>query len=1050
MNIAEWSIRNSVITWVVAIILAVVGAIAFDNLSRLEDPEFTIKEAVIITPYPGASAAEVEKEVTDVIEIAAQEMGQLDRVESKSSRGLSIVKVVMKDKYDASGLPQVWDELRRKVNDNQRNLPPGAGPSIVNDDFGDVFGVFVALTGEGYTQPELYEFAKYVRRELLTVQDVKKITFYGVQQEVVYIEMLREKMADLGVSPGEIYQALGSKNTAVSSGFVTIGPDRIALNPTGEFKSEQEFGDLLIQSRQSSSGSQVFLRDVAKIVRGFKEPSDNFLRYDGKPAVGLAISTASGGNVVEMGAALGKKIELIRPNIPLGIDMNPISLQYETVTQAIDGFLINLIEAVIIVVLVLLLFMGLRSGLVIGAVLVITIMGTFIFMSMLNITLERISLGALIIALGMLVDNAIVVTDGMRIRINKGENALKAATAVVGQTSVPLLGATAIAITAFAAIGTNEDATGEYTRSLFTVILLSLSMSWVTAVTVTPLLCEYFLKQDKNSAGEEKDPYGGAFYRVYRGFLARCIKFRWVTIAVVLGVFASSMYGFGFLKNSFFPDSTRPQFYIDFWFPEGTEITETVKRIEGIENKLREYEPVTHLTSQIGGGEIRFLLTYTPEYNYSSFARILVDIDDFKKMSELTAQLQTDLEAFVPEANINVRTFVNGPATGGKIQLRLLGPDRSELRRLANKALAEIESDPVAKAVRNEWRTKVKVLRPQFADSPASIAGVERTDVANSFKYSVEGVNAGVYREGDELLPIIARAPEEERVDLESLDQVRIWSPAAQQMIPIGQVVSRFETEFEDPHIWRWNRVSMLRIHVDQRSGLPSELFSRIKPKVEQAIGVDLAQYSGANPLAEGETYNANTIPVRWDDQIPIKDMPGYYMAWGGEGESSVKASGQIAKALPVFFGLMVFIVVCLFNSIKKTLVIWLTVPLAVIGVTVGLLIFDQPFGFMSLLGFMSLAGMLIKNAIVLVDQIDVELEEGKPAYQAILDSGVSRLIPVAMAALTTILGMIPLLGDAFFVAMAVTIMFGLLFASVLTLVIVPVFYATIFKVKAE
>ncbi len=1050
MNLADWSIRNRVITWTITIILAVVGAISFENLSRLEDPEFTIKEGVVITPYPGASAVEVAEEVTDLIERAAQEMGQLDRVESKSSRGLSIVKVVMKDKYDAKGLPQVWDELRRKVNDNQRNLPPGAGPSIVNDDFGDVYGVFVALTGEGYTNPELYELAKYLRRELLTVQDVKKIAFYGVQQEVIYIEMLREKMSDLGVSPDDIYHALGSKNTAVSSGYIKVGADRIALNPTGEFESEQEFGDLLIRSRQSDNKSQIFLRDVAKTIRGFKDPTDNVLRYDGKQAVGLAISTAMGGNVVEMGKGLKEKLDLILPNIPLGIDVNPISIQFDTVTEAIDGFLINLIEAVAIVIIILLLFMGLRSGLVIGAVLVVTIMGTFIFMGMLNITLERISLGALIIALGMLVDNAIVVTDGMRIRINKGENALKAAIAVVGQTSVPLLGATAIAITAFAAIGTNDDSTGEYTRSLFTVILISLSMSWVTAVTITPLLCEHFLKPDKKKPGEEKDPYDSVFYKGYRTFLARCIQFRWVTIGVVLVVFGASLYGFGFLKNSFFPDSTRPQFYVDLWFPEGTEINETVKRVARVEEKLKEYEPVTHLTSQIGGGEIRFLLTYTPEYNYPSFARIIVDIDDFKKMPELTAQIQHDLEEFVPEANVNVRLFVNGPATGGKIQLRILGPDATELRRLANKALVEIESDPAAKAVRNEWRSKVKVLRPQFSESPASIAGVERPDVANAFKYSVEGINAGVYREGDELLPIIARAPAEERVDLESLDQVRIWSPAAQQMIPIGQVMSRFETEFEDPHIWRWNRVSMIRIHVDQRTGLPSELLARIKPKVEQAIGVDLEQYSAANPLKPGEQFNANTIPVRWDDQIPIEGMPGYYMAWGGEGESSVKASGQIASALPVFFGLMIFIVVCLFNSIKKTLVIWLTVPLAVIGVTVGLLIFDQPFGFMSLLGFMSLAGMLIKNAIVLVDQIDVELDEGKAPYEAILDSGVSRLIPVAMAALTTILGMVPLLGDAFFIAMAVTIMFGLLFASVLTLVIVPVFYATIFRVKAE
>ncbi|PCI43690.1 MAG: multidrug transporter AcrB [Moraxellaceae bacterium] len=1050
MNLAEWSIRHRVIMWTVTFLLAIVGAISFDSLSRLEDPEFTIKEALIITPYPGASAVEVEEEVTDLIERAAQEMGQLDAVESRSSRGLSIVKVVMKDKYDATSLPQIWDELRRKVGDTQRRLPPGAGPSIVKDDFGDVFGVFIALTGEGYTSPELYEFAKYLRRELLTARDVKKIDFYGVQQEVIYIEMLREKMSNLGVSPNHILRALGSKNTAVSAGFISIGVDRIAISPTGEFHSEQEFGELLIGSNHGLKGGKVFLRDVAKVVRGFKEPADNFLRYDGKPAVGLAISTASGGNVVEMGKALDKKIELIKSNIPLGIEMNPISIQYDTVTESINGFLINLAEAIVIVIVVLLVFMGLRSGLIIGAVLVVTIMGTFVFMAMLDVTLERISLGALIIALGMLVDNAIVVTDGIRIRINRGEDKLKAASAVVAQTSIPLLGATVIAITAFAAIGTNEDSTGEYTRSLFTVILISLSMSWVTAVTITPMLCDAFLTPDKKQLNQNKDPYGGKFYVAYRHFLAQCINFRWLTIGLILAVFCSSLYGFGFLKNSFFPNSTRPQFFIDLWFPEGTRIDETYQRVIQVENKLQQYEGVTHLTSQVGGGEIRFHLTYTPEYNYPSFARILVDVDDFNNMPALTAKIQDDLEDFIPEANTNVRVFVNGPSSGGKIQLRILGPDRAELRRMADKALVEIEADPGSKAVRNEWRSKVKVLRPQFSDSPASAAGVQRGDVAKALKYSVEGVYSGVFREGDELLPIIARAPKEERVDLESLDQIQVWSPAAQQHIPIGQVVSRFETKFEDPYIWRWNRVSMIRIHVDPRVGLPSELLERIKPKVEQSLGVDLEQYSAAGAVDENGNFTSKTIPIRWNDQIPIAGMPGYYMAWGGEAELSVKASGQIASALPVFFGLMVFIVICLFNSIKKTLVIWMTVPLAVIGVTVGLLIFNQPFGFMSLLGFMSLAGMLIKNAIVLVDQIDVELDQGKPPYQAILDAGVSRLIPVAMAALTTILGMLPLLADAFFISMAVTIMFGLLFASVLTLVVVPVFYAAIFNVKVS
>ncbi|MCP4686475.1 MAG: efflux RND transporter permease subunit, partial [Desulfobacterales bacterium] len=442
MNIAEMSIKKSVITWVLTILLVVVGAASFFNLSWLEDPEFTIKEAVIMTPYPGASAAEVEEEVTNVIEKAMQELGQLDYVWSRSSRGLSIIHPIIKDKYDKSTLPQVWDEVRRKVNDVQGRLPPGAGPSMVNDDFGDVYGIYLAFTGEGYSWREMYDYVKFLQKELLQVEGVKRITFYANQPEVVYVEMRRDKMAEFAVSPREIYNALAAKNLPAPAGYLTMGKEYIAVNPTGEFASEQEFKDLLISARGPGQKSMVYLGDVAEIKRGYREPPRSLMRFDGKPAIGLGISTVEGGNVVSMGEGLAKRFKELEAERPVGLEMHVVSMQSTAVTQAIRSFLINLAEAVAIVVVVLLLFMGLRSGLIIGAVLVITIMGTFIFMDMGDVTLQRISLGALIIALGMLVDNAIVVTDGMRIKMEQGRDALDAARDVVGQTAVPLLGAT--------------------------------------------------------------------------------------------------------------------------------------------------------------------------------------------------------------------------------------------------------------------------------------------------------------------------------------------------------------------------------------------------------------------------------------------------------------------------------------------------------------------------------------------------------------------------------------------------------------------------------
>ncbi|NNK14181.1 MAG: efflux RND transporter permease subunit, partial [Desulfofustis sp.] len=485
MNLAEISIKKAVITWTLTVVVLVVGFLSYQGLPRLEDPEFAIKDAVISTPYPGASPEEVEQEVTEKIEKAMQELGQLKRVESYSSRGLSVVRVKIKDNYDNTALPAVWDEMRRKVLDVIPELPPGAGPPLVNDDFGDVFGVYFALTGPGYTFAELKDVAELLKRELLVVPDVKKVTFFGEQTEAIYVEMSRTKMASLGITRQEIFDALQAKNLPVDSGSIKIGSEYMAIKPTGEFDSEKAFNDLFIASKE---GKLIYLRDVATIVRDYVDPPRRLLRVNGEPAIGIAISTVLGGNAVTMGEGVLKRINELQQEIPIGMDLTEIVMQSKAVTKAINSFVINLMEAVAIVIVVLLFFMGLRSGLIIGFILLLTIAATFVVMGYYQITLERISLGALIIALGMLVDNAIVVVDGMKVRMEQGMDGLKAARQVVGQNSIPLLGATVVAILAFASIGGMDNQTGEYTRSLYYVILISLSLSWLTAVTVTPLL----------------------------------------------------------------------------------------------------------------------------------------------------------------------------------------------------------------------------------------------------------------------------------------------------------------------------------------------------------------------------------------------------------------------------------------------------------------------------------------------------------------------------------------------------------------------------------
>ena len=1046
MNIAEWSIKKDVITWVITFILLVVGFKSFNNLARLEDPEFTIKQAVVLTPYPGATPSEVEEEVTNVIEMAIQELGEVDWIESQSTRGMSMLKINIQSTVPKEAIPQVWDELRRKVNDYQRQLPPGAGPSIVNDDFGDTYGLYLAITGDGYTDMELHEYGKFLQRELLGVKDVKRIILYGVQPEVVNVEMRRERMAELGISQQDIYNALASKNIPTTSGFISLGNEYIPVHPTGEFQSEEEFGDLLISSRGPQSQSLIFLKDVADIKRGYQDPATTLLRYDGKPAVGIAISTVSGGNVVTMGEALDRRLEELKPQMPLGMELHPIAEQPVAVTAAINGFVISLLQAVGIVVLVLLVFMGLRSGLIIGFILFLTIMGTFLFMDMKGIILERISLGALVIALGMLVDNAIVVTDGMRVKMKQGVDALTAAREIVGQVGTPLLGATLIAIAAFAAIGTSPDSTGEYCASLFWVILMSLTLSWFTAVSSTPMLCKTFLKTEKPSGKDGDDAYSGKLYSIYRGFLSLCIKVRWLTVAVVIGLFVVAIFGFKYVDNSFFPDSTRPQFFIDFDFPNGTHINTTTRQLQKAEEWLLSQEEFTHVTTEIGGGQPRFLLTYSPQTSGSHISRAIVDVNDHTRLSEFAARSQEALQNMFPGAIVNAKLFINGPNEGGRIQVRISGPDPDVLKQLGKQVSTILLDDPYSKGVRNEWGNPVKVVRPQMAEAQARRAGIDRPMLSQAMEAAVEGTTVGVYREKDELLPIIARAPEHERTDMTNLESVQIWSPAAQQMIPVGQVVSGFTTEFEPSQIWRRDRVKMLRVHADANGLLPSQLLARVKPKIEQALNVDVEQATGRS--ASPENWNVNTVPIVYNSKNSLKGMPGYYLGWGGEAEDSARSQSYLIPSVKVFFGIMVLLVILLFNSIKKTLIIWLTVPLSIIGVTAGLLLLKQPFGFMSLLGLMSLAGMLIKNAIVLIDQIDLELASGKPGFQAIVDSGVSRLIPVSMAALTTVLGLVPLLADAFFVSMAVTIMFGLTFATVLTLIFVPVLYAIFYKIK--
>jgi multidrug efflux pump subunit AcrB len=1009
MKITEFCLENRTTTLVLTVFMIVGGLNAYNSMGRLEDPEFTIKDALIITQYPGATAQEVEEEVTDEIETAVQQLAQLDEIYSVSRPGVSTVTARIRQNYDKNSLPQVWDELRRKVGDAQNKLPPGAGPSIVNDDFGDVYGIFFALYGAEYSFDELWDVAKMLRRELLLVNDVAKIDVFGNQPEVIYVELDRDRMAQLGISAASIGFELQRQNLVSDTGGVNVGSEFIAIEPTPMVESEEDIGNILISG--SSSTAQIYLRDVANIRRGFREPASSLLRFDGEPAIGIGISTISGGNVVIMGEKLKARMRELAGDIPLGMEFGIIAMQSDAVQTSISGFVVSLLQAIAIVIVVLLLFMGLRSGLLIGFILFLTICGSFIFMSMANVTLERISLGALIIALGMLVDNAIVVVDGLLIRFQQGMERRKAAIEVVKQTAWPLLGATIIAVLAFAAIGTSQDNTGEYTRSLFTVIMISLLLSWLTAVTVTPLLGVMVLKVPEGDTAA--DPYAGAFYQKFGSFLRLCIKVRWVTIAVVLFVFGAAVYGFGQVSQSFFPNSTRPQMMVDYWLPEGTSIERSNADAALVEQYLLGVEGVKHVGSIIGQGAPRFLLTYTPEKANSAYTQFLVELDNASYIDAAYDEIQDYLEANFEDAQPQVRKFILGPGDPGKLQAKFFGPDANMLRDLSAKAEAIFKTHPDAFGVRNDWRGRVKVLRPIIDKQQASQFKISRQAISNAILQGFEGLTVGVYRDGDEMLPIIMRATEAERTDVSSIRNLQIFSPAANATIPLRQVVIGFETVFEDQIIQRVNRERIITALADPRHGEAPPLLNDVRDAVEA---------------------------------IELPD--GYRLEWWGEYRNSGKAQAALATTIPVFLVMMILITVALFNSLRQTAVIWLVVPLAIIGVTVGLLVTSQPFGFMALLGLLSLSGMLIKNAIVLVDEMNLQMTQDKPGIDAVVGSAIGRLRPVAMAAATTILGMAPLFPDAFFVSMAVTIAFGLGFATLLTMIVVPVLYATLFGIK--
>ena len=1006
MNIARFAITRPLYPCVIALACLFGGIYGIETVGRLEDPSFPVKHAYIITSYPGASAEEVELEVTDAIEKSLQELPYIEKVTSKSVPGRSEVQVEIIETYDDEVLPQIWDELRRRIGEAGSRMPPGVDKPHVEDDFGDVYGIFYAVKTPGYMIRDIADISRTISKRIKLVQGVAKVNTAGEPAESIFIELDHNKLVRLGLPLETVFSNIVEENQVLYAGSVSYGDRRLRIAPELAFRDVNSIADMMIG--RAGSTDIIRLSDVANVMRGPVEVPRQIIRFQGERVFTVGVSVTTGLNVVKVGERVDREVAHLLEELPVGVDIIPIYRQHAVVSDSIDQFLRNLAMSVATVVGALCVFMGWRAGVVVGSVLLLTVSGTVCIMSLTNIDLQRISLGALMISMGMLVDNAIVVAEGIVVGVRKGLSPAIAAERSVERTQYALLGATIIGILAFAPIGMSADDTGQYLGSLFRVVAISLLLSWILAITIVPLFGSVLLQSGSKS--DESDLYSGRGYAPYRLILRHGLRKSWLSAIVIFGITMACFWGFQYVKVGFFPGSNTPIFFVDYYLPQGTDIHTTSAEMSKLEEEVMEQQGVGAVTSFIGEGTVRFASTIQPEMPNTAYAHLLVEVEDVRSMNEIMHQVGSSLKARSPDADIRIRRTEFSYNTGSKIEARFLGPDAAVLRDLADRALEVYQRNNLVD-LKTDWRQREIQVVPILDTSRARLAGVSRADIYRSLAFATHGIPVGLYRESDKLIPIVARAPIEERSDLGGLPERSIWSPVQQAHIPVSQVVSEFRLVPGDSMIFRRQRERSISAFGNPLAGQNAmEVFESIRPEVE-----------------------ALDIP------------PGYALEWGGEYESSKMAEDSLSTKIPLTFALMLVVTILMFGKLRQPIVIWLTVPMTVCGVVISLLITDLSLTFPSILGLLSLSGMLIKNCVVLVDEIDKRMLENGPSLAVIIEGSVSRLRPVMLAAGTTIAGMSPLLGDVFFREMAVCIMGGLAFATLLTLIAVPVFYRIAF-----
>lgn len=1001
-NLAEFAIRQRTFVMFFTVISIVAGLYSYFDLGKLEDPSFTVKTAVVVTLYPGASAQEVEAQVTDTIETKLQEMGELNRLRSLSRPGVSMVFVDIKESLNSNALPQQWDLLRRKVDDVKLTLPSTAQISIVQDEFSEVYGMLFAIHSNDANPEELRRYGEELQRQIKSVTGIKKVELHGVQPRTVFIDMPDERLSQYGLSLVQVWSQLNSQNMTFEAGKFDVGNERIRVHQSSEFQSLDDIRNLVIKGGVSNLGSSLIrLGDIADITMGYHTPALVENRFNSEPSVTLAVSPAQGINVVSLGGTITSIIDNYQASLPLGVEITKVAFQPAEVQKSIDNFVGNLLESVGIVFIVLLIFMGFKSAAIVGGSLLLTILLTLIYMNFADISLHRVSLGTFILALGMLVDNAIVVTDMMIAKLNKGMERTKAAIEAVKETATPLLGATIIAIMGASPVLFSKTDAAEFASSVFYIIASSLLLSWLVAVTFTALMCWIFIKPTKQ-IGAKKISH-------YKKLVGWTVDHPIKTLSALIPLIVVTVIAIPHVAINFIPQSDRPIVFLDYWLPNGAKIEQTSSDMKKIENWLLEQPEVESISSSIGASVPRFSVTVEPEPLDPAYGQVLINVQNFQAISTLVERGDKWLLTEFSDAEPRFRGLKLATSDKYSVEARFSGPDVDVLHDLANQAKTIMATHPEAKYVRDDWRQQSKVLKPIINQEKARRSGINRADIAFAMKRASDGMPLGQMNLNDELIPIQLRAPKQ---TMSSLETLPVKSLLGLHTVPLGQVVDGFELNAEESMIWRRDRVKTITAQAGvERTTTPANVRNAVLAQIE---AIELPQ--------------------------------GYSMEWGGEYYDENKAVSDIMKQLPKALLIMVLILVYMFNGFKQPVIILSTIPLAATGATFALLSFDKPFGFMALIGAITLMGMIIKNGIVLIDQIELERANGRSISDAIKEATINRTLAISMGALTTAFGMIPLLSDLLFDQMAATIIGGLAAATVLSLFVMPALYKLAYK----